>query len=242
MNRDDKVFGAEMGHFISTFNIVLKPIAPFDSSNESPSSPLGLDLNGYWADANGGIIKVETIGFTFTATEYPHSRTWGTVTGYLTHDQIRGVSFRKSKLATKDEDQFDIANYHLTQGTNIWSTAYSTGAVMATDHYATERHDKSSSLEMIIKWTGDGGVGETNGVNGDTEWMKVIDPSSHGYRYLKLVITKETGGYNGGKMEINEIEYYEGILAQTPIPASYMKMTTPRFPVSVLYFIFKFYL
>lgn len=222
-----------MGHFLSTFHIVLKAISPFDSSKESPSSPLGLDLNGYWTEANGGIIKVETIGFTFTATEYPHSRTWGTVTGYLTHDQIRGVSFRKSKLATKDENIFDIGNDHLTQGTNIWSTAYSTGAVMAADDYATERHDKSSSLEMRIKWTGDGGVSETDGINGETEWMKVIDPLLHGYRYLKLLITKDTGGYYGGKMEINEIEFYEGILAQTPVPSSYMKMSTPRFPVSL---------
>lgn len=48
--------------------------------------------------------------------------------------------------------------------------------------------------------------------------------------FLKVVITRETGGYEGGRLEINEIEFFEGILAQTEYPRADMKMQSPRTP------------
>ena len=51
-----------------------------------------------------------------------------------------------------------------------------------------------------------------------------------GYRYLKLEITRETGGYPGGKMVINEIEFYEGIVSQRVVPRWDLKMKSPRYP------------
>ena len=51
-----------------------------------------------------------------------------------------------------------------------------------------------------------------------------------GYRYLKLFISRETGGRAGGAMVLNEIEFYEGVLAQVRFPLESSKMLTPRTP------------
>ena len=47
---------------------------------------------------------------------------------------------------------------------------------------------------------------------------------------MKVVVTRETGGYSGGRLEINEIKFFEGILAQTEYPRVDMKMKSPRTP------------
>lgn len=49
-------------------------------------------------------------------------------------------------------------------------------------------------------------------------------------RYLKVLITRETRGHEGGRLEINEIQFFEGILAQTEYPRRDMKMKSPRTP------------
>jgi len=97
---------------------------------------------------------------------------------------------------------------------NIWSSSMSTGVVVVSDEFSTD------SNEAKIVWTG-GGY--------DTEWSRYV--LKQGYRYLKLYITRETGGYSGGKMVINEITFYEGYLAQREIPSKDMKMQSPRFPL-----------
>jgi hypothetical protein len=61
-------------------------------------------------------------------------------------------------------------------------------------------------------------------------WTRITD-ATPGYRYLKIEITRETGGYAKGQMIINEIRFFEGILAQEEeVPRSFFKMKTPRFP------------
>lgn len=90
--------GTRIGHFEVTFDVVLKPLRQeATSSTQTPT-----DLTGIWAEegvnrlsSGSGLIKVETVGNIFHATEYPHPRNWGTVSGFLsTGNTIRGVDFR----------------------------------------------------------------------------------------------------------------------------------------------------
>ena len=93
----------------------------------------------------------------------------------------------------------------------------STGVLVNTDEFAT------ASDEMRIVWTG---------ADKEMVWSRPSSStsSSEGYRYLKLEITRETGGYPGGKMVINEIEFYEGIVSQRVVPRWDLKMKSPRYP------------
>lgn len=65
-------------------------------------------------------------------------------------------------------------------------------------------------------------------------WTKQPDTTEavRGYRYLKLLVSRETGGRAGGTLVLNEIEFFQGILSQDQRPVD--KMTTPRFPVPQL--------
>jgi hypothetical protein len=97
---------------------------------------------------------------------------------------------------------------------NVWSSSISSGTIVVSDEFVTDTN------EAKIVWTG-GGY--------NTEWSRYV--IKQGYRYLKLLITRETGGYTGGKMVINEITFYEGILGQREVPSKFMKMQSPRFPL-----------
>jgi hypothetical protein len=78
---DDLTGGRLEGHH----NLVLQPDLPDLSS---------VSLSGYWADPHGSMIRIESLGNYFFATEYPHLRTWGTVSGILRENTIFGVNFR----------------------------------------------------------------------------------------------------------------------------------------------------
>ena len=67
------------------------------------------------------------------------------------------------------------------------------------------------------------------GGNIDTYWRR-ITTHDEGYRYLKVTITRETGGYDGGELHLNEIEFYEGYMAQNKIPLFGFEMTSSFTP------------
>jgi protocatechuate 3,4-dioxygenase beta subunit len=110
-----------------------------------------------------------------------------------------------------------------TAGTDgrLWSTALSTGVVSWIDPFNTDVD------EARIEWSG--GVSETGMKQ---YWSKYT--KSKTFRYLKVLITRETGGYDGGRLEINEIKFFEGILAQSEYPRPDMKMQSPRTPAPQL--------
>lgn len=106
-----------------------------------------------------------------------------------------------------------------------WTAAgTTTGTIIPADPLSTAAFSAQSPQAVSIQWTG-GGY--------ENLWTKRPDTSDvvQGYRYLKLLITRETGGVTGGSLILNEIEFYEGILAQDARPTKANKMTTPRFPV-----------
>ena len=216
------IAGAVNGHYEVTFDLVLKSSRSSDDMSISGTlSKPPASVDGLWMDSSGGKIKIETRGNVFIATEYPHARQWGTVSGYLSGDTIRGVDLsRSSSLAVVQPE----GSFSDSLSSGAWTTAYSTGQILASDPYGNGRDKTTSSDELAIRWTGNGVV------SANSLWSKIIDSSLAGYRYLKLQITRETGGYSYGKMVINEIEFFDGILAQRVVPSADQKMVGPRTP------------
>lgn len=251
------IMGTETGYFDVHFDLILKPLRPSDEGNINPALP-SLDLNGLWMDPEtGGQVRVETNGNLFVATEYPHTREWGTVIGYLKGDVIRGVNFRRSfdslgvggdgggggggggqsKKMSEVEIDAAISNlkmYKSTTSDGVWSPSSSTGVVVLRETY--EDGTDQIYQDMSISWSGGGGLGSSGeaasqwGSGFNTQWTKIINPKTQGYRYMKLVITRDTGNFRGGKMVINEIKFYDGILGQRELPSADRKMRSPRTP------------
>ena len=232
------------GYYRTEFNIVLKPLRPLEQKNEEGIDPYeapvtpATDISGLWSTRDGGLVKVETSGHTFIAIEWPHIRKWGTVAGVLNGDTIRGVDFRSSKTVAQHHDlqaenmsyapwtklqQLSKKNsqesiYKLMGLWNyipdsIWNNGMSTGAVIQRDEFST------NPLGATIRWSGN---------DYDQDWSRVVQDDS--YRYLKLDITRETGGFEGGRMVVNEITFYEGILGQRAYPTPDNYMENPRYP------------
>lgn len=106
----------------------------------------------------------------------------------------------------------------------LWSSAgSSTGVVLPVDPFASAPSSEFRSGEMTIRWSG---------AEYANLWSRVPPSAAAGYRFFKLQITRETGGYLGGKMVINEIEMYAGVLSQDVVPSA--KMRTPRFPAPLM--------
>jgi hypothetical protein len=184
-----------------------------------------LDVNGLWIDRGGGFIFVETKGNRFYAIEYPHSRSWGIVAGTFTGDTIRGVDFFSNSLYrfgknANETQSFDIDRVISSVDNQplkyskplnlLWSaTGRSVGSIQLADSFSTDvfendignadRNIQRRSKELSIQWLGDG----YNSI-----WTKVNEPNDIGYRFLKVVVTRETGGRKGGVLAINEIEFY----------------------------------
>lgn len=78
------------GHLEGLHNIFLQPNLPEFSF---------ASLSGYWTEPNGALIRVENIGHYFFASQYPHLRTWGSVSGFIRENSIFGVNFRNSGKA-----------------------------------------------------------------------------------------------------------------------------------------------
>jgi hypothetical protein len=93
---DDDVTG---GRFIGQHDLILQPNLPDLSS---------IALSGYWTDPHGSMIRIETIGNFFFATQYPHLRTWGTVSGILRENTIFGANFRSGNLS------LSLSHFHST--------------------------------------------------------------------------------------------------------------------------------
>jgi protocatechuate 3,4-dioxygenase beta subunit len=68
-------------------DVVLQPDFPEFSSTE---------LSGYWAESDGSLVRVETSGHFFFATQHPHLRTWGSISGIVHGNSIFGANFRNS--------------------------------------------------------------------------------------------------------------------------------------------------
>lgn len=103
---------------------------------------------------------------------------------------------------------------------NVFGSDLTTGVIVNKDPTS------SSPLAATIHWYGAGGLG---GRGGSYAGFWARRESLRPYRYLKLKIIRETGGYNG-KLVINEIRFYSGVTAQNEIPSHDRKMVSPRTP------------
>lgn len=199
------------GLFLGQAMLVMKPLRPSFNAASRP-----FNLTGIWSSSLGGLIKVETKGHLFVASEYPHVRKWDTVRGYLLENVISGVDFRSTRL-TSDDFHIKVDDYlqkitAFPQLDTIWSSQYSIGQVLPVDSYSSTKYEGS------IEWKG----------SYQAVWTKIVDHKI--YRYLKLEITRITPGSKYGQLDINEIEFYEGILAQREIPKTFLKMKSMKTP------------
>eukprot|EP01041_Mallomonas_annulata_P008562 gene8562-17664_t len=215
--------GMITGYYESSFDIVLQSSV---SDKKGSLVDVVRDLNGLWIEGNGGQLKIEVVGYSFFVMEYPHPRRWGTAMGVVGDGVITGVNFRQALSSSSFSSSFinqptdgvhspthidiDIA---MEESSPLWTSGHSTGAIIPGDGFT------SDASATRISWTG----GDYNNV-----WSRV--PNSEGFRYLKLVITRDTGGYDGGMLVINEIQFYEGVLSQRQVPVDNMFMRTPRSP------------
>ena len=224
--------GAILGHFDGRFDIVLKSKRPnADTGSGKGNNMPAMDIDGLWADPNGDLILIETNGNVFHASQYPHARSWGTVMGTLTGDTIRGVNFigaqstaslMKNSLKTT-QDTTSVS----TPPANLWSNYESTGVILQSDSFANSPKLETAVTELSIEWS--------SAEAGQFRWSKQFDREASGYRYLKLIITRETTptyvpNHPDGTLIINEIRFFQNILGQQELPASDRKMTSPRQP------------
>lgn len=208
--------GMVKGYFAVDFDFVLSPVRQPDPMDIS-AMPV-VDINGVWSDPNSGKVLIEAHGSFFHAREIPHRRTWGAVSGYLMGNTIRGVSFR---MSTVHEIHDSIDNGRLSSSLIATTTAYSTGVIIPSDPFSSGAFLTTEPKEATINWGGD---------EYTSLWSKMDKSLANGYRYVKLIVNRETGGFPGGSLVINEIIFFEGILAQAEYPTKPMKMTTPRYP------------
>lgn len=220
-----------VGHFETEFNINLLPSFQQLPSGSLQSSEYPININGLWFDeSSGGSVLISTRGNSFYAVEYPHARVWGSVHGVIVGNAIRGAVFGSKTNYDAIFDQSSV-------GFDLLSTTQSSGSFAGTVVPADpvtfgERTSVAGPNDVIILWY------TSNSEIPQITWSKVpfsqisIDssrevlPVDAEYRYLKLVILKETGGYANGQMVINEIEFLTGILSQTAYPV--FKMISPR--------------
>ena len=248
------------GFFRTKYNFVLSPVRPIalEPTTDSPgtasadeSSTPPLDIDGLWADMKtGALVKVETHGSSFIVAEYPHARTWGTAMGVIIGNTIRGVDFKQ--LWSLDEiegarNQVSSPKLDYQTSSTVWvSGGLSNGIIIPSDPFSTGPVSSSSDYvtntivqqpeTMFIKWSS--GDDYINGYN--NIWTRQLQDTTSGstspqalalgFRYMKLMIYRETGGFPGGQLVINEIEFFEGILLQKQQPLKDYKMRTPRTP------------
>jgi hypothetical protein len=106
------------------------------------------------------------------------------------------------------------------------SAPTSTGVIVPSDSFSSAPFLPAAPGAATIQWRGGGGSGYEN------TWTLHPDNTLAplGYRYLKLYITRETGGQPSSQLVLNEVEFYQGVLAQEQRPRDGFKMKTPRFP------------
>jgi protocatechuate 3,4-dioxygenase beta subunit len=225
------------GHFEAVFDIVLTALRPNVDTDGIAGNRTSTDINGMWVDESGGAIKVETQGNHFHAMQYPHKRTWGSVVGYMTGDTIRGVDFTnplpvvKSAYALSQEAQGRPSRPSILHpADNFDALVTATGVILHRDARASAPVYETINEELSIIWSS----GQSQ--ERHFTWSKNYDKQHIGYRYLKLMITKETYpdvesvGGPAGLLEINEIRFYEGVIGQRELPNHHMKMSGPLTP------------
>ena len=145
------------GYLVSTFDAVLSPL--FENTDETSQSnteqskvvendgnnkwkdDFPSELSGVWMEegGRGGLVKIELLGHSFFASEYPHPRRWGTVTGTVVRGAVRGADFRSPSYirSTSDIPHIDL-------------DSISTGLIVSGGSAS------SSSRAASIIWTGGG--------------------------------------------------------------------------------------
>ena len=235
MNAGEIATGMKKGHFEANFDIVLQSKRP-NVENKGNATDPATDVDGLWMDEDGGFVKVETQGNLFHAVEYPHAREWGAVSGVMAGDTVRGVNFIGS-TSTSTSPTFSRGFNNLPD--NVLASSESTGVVLHENPNSDSPMLAAQNTELTIRWSGGSGLSEF-------KWTKQFDveKSASGYRYLRLDITRDTdpdpsvsvhdhdgtANDNTGQLRINEIEFYEGILAQRALPTAALKMSSPHWP------------
>eukprot|EP01038_Epipyxis_sp_PR26KG_P006767 gene6767-9268_t len=214
------------GYFETSFDITLQSLHPNTPTSAQTVKDISdvppINVNGLWADADSGaLVSVITHGNTFVASEYPHPRSWGIVYGIIQGNFIRNINFRtqhfRMNIVTNSDNTINSNNYFemMNGGGN------SKGLIIPNDPTASNSFSNTAPDSISIQWSGG---------NYDSYWLKRNDLNANGYRYLKLLITRETGGFKNGQMKINEIMFYQDILSSTEFPIIGNKMKTPRTP------------
>lgn len=211
------------GYLTGVFDIVLSAKRPnVDTGSGDLTSA---DVDGLWLDEQGGLVSVETRGNQFHASQYPHHRTWGTVYGVMDGDMVRGVNFM---TAPSIGNMAKAGPAPMAYNPSLLSSAASTGLILHTDPTTTGPKTAGDNVyeELSILWS--------SSERQTFRWSRQHDIERAGYRYLKLVITRDTDppvNHGTGELIINEIQFFEGALAQHELPAKYSKMKAPHYPI-----------
>ncbi|RYG67158.1 hypothetical protein EON64_08080, partial [archaeon] len=220
---EDRRAGQVKGYFKVKVDITLSPVRSADANDRSvmPS----IDLDGVWSDPSTGQVLVETHGHFFHAREIPHPRTWGTVSGYLVGNTIRGVSFLPARgYVHRIQDSED--NGRLSTSLIALSSTYTSGVVVPSDPFSSAPFSTDKPGEISILWSG---------AQYESIWSKLDSSLALGYRFLKLTVIRDTGGRvagtQGGTLRIREIQYFAGQIGHVEYPTLDNKMRTPRFPI-----------
>ena len=216
--------GMKYGYFTGEFDIVMTAMRP--NKDTADGDLTSVDVDGVWLDEGGGLIKIESKGNHFHASQVPHQRTWGSVTGVFDGDTIRGVNFL-TPSAISSSDKYEPYPNPEQFNPGLWSTATSTGVILHEDPTTSGPITENGNHydELSIQWTSE--------VRQPFRWFKQHDIERVGYRYLKLVITRDTHpsvNSGTGELFINEIMFYEGALGQHEMPALFKKMQSPKTP------------
>lgn len=244
------VTGLAYGHFEVQHNFYLAPVrssaknnALVNSRDQSEIPPY--DVQGLWSDSQGGLIAVETHGNVFIAREVPHPRTWHVLWGYLVGNTIRGVRFHNRLYDMQDVKDLRtvLEDINVITSEQVHHSGYATGVIVPTDSFQSNSFAPTNPQAMTIDWAG--GDLEENGMSWSKQSDRMSNTSGNRYRYLKLLIVRATGldsvrlhNNNGqstqqqdrGQVHINEIEFFESILANEVRPSIEQKMKSARFP------------
>lgn len=234
--------GLAYGHFEVTHDFFLAPVrsaakdsAHFDTRDTSAVPPF--DVRGLWSDTQGGLISVETHGNVFIAREVPHPRTWHVLWGYLVGNTVRGVHFQSSFGETRGA-AVSLTDATLVATETIQVAGSATGVILPTDPFQSNAFSPTSPQAMTIEWSGG------DALEAQLAWSKQDDRRLNGsgqrYRYLKLLVFRvaglqgarltQQGQADPGQLRINEIDFFEGLLANEVRPRVGQKLQSARFP------------
>ncbi len=218
------------GFFHTRHDFVLTSIRLQDqarSGKEDKSTSPAIDIDGLWADSLGDMIQVETHGNIFVAKEYPHSRNWGSVSGYLIGNTIQGVSFlesRQGKFVLSGHDELNHNSEHwnidpLSSSINedlrtttmkfLSPTAASSGVIIPADSFASLGFTPKTASSMVIQWQGGSSAAGNSVMDASSSsnfgmiWTKQDAIQRVGYRYMKVIVTRVYDGDGNANKAVN---------------------------------------